>query len=170
MKWNKGSKWPFLSLSGRLLAMPGAVARAFGFLIVGIVAAVGPFLLALGAFSVVRTEMFIHSSIAVDGKIVDMRQMRGRRGAIFAPVFRFNLQDGQVYVVGSNTGTNPPQFKIGDRVKVLYRPGHPEGARIDSFGQLFLFPLAAGIVGGSLTVLTVLIFRRAQKQRALLRT
>jgi hypothetical protein len=148
--------------------MPAAVQRAIGFLIVGIVVAVGPFLLLLAATSVARTEMFIHHSIAVDGKIVDMRRLRGNRGSIYAPVFEFSAEDQKLYIVSSRTGTNPPHFKIGDRVKVLYRPGHPESARIDSFSQLFLFPTAASVLGGALTVVTVLLVRHARRQRVLI--
>lgn len=143
-------------------------AYALAYLFSGIFLGVGPFLLLLALISVVRTEAFIHSSIPAEGKVVELRRVHGggsRGGWYFAPVFEFTAQDGQTYMHVSGTSTNPPQFKVGDHVKVFYAPGHPELARINTPGQLFLFPMVATAIGGAMTALSVALLRRRQRQR-----
>ncbi|HEX4005418.1 MAG TPA: DUF3592 domain-containing protein [Acidobacteriaceae bacterium] len=142
--------------------------RTIGFLIAAPIVAVGPFLLALALVSVVRTETFIHHSIAVGGKVVALRRVHGggsRGGWLFAPVFEFTAQNGLTYMQVSRAPTAPPEFKVGDRVKVLYETGQPETARIDSFGEFFRFPTVAGFIGGVLSALTIALIRGRRRQR-----
>jgi len=51
------------------------------------------------------------------------------------------------YRTDSSTGTNPPSFLLGQQVDVLYLPSMPEGAVINSFGQLWLGPIILAGLG-----------------------
>lgn len=68
-------------------------------------------------------------------------------GVFYAPVFNFVVPHGRTYTIASYTGSNPPDFKIGKRVNVLYEKGNPENAKINSVGQLWLIEIVFGIMG-----------------------
>ena len=65
-----------------------------------------------------------------------------------------------------SNSNNPPGFRVGEHVKVLYQHGRPEHAKIDSFIQLWLPELVLTIVGGGFSVIPAIIVRRRLKQRA----
>jgi hypothetical protein len=100
----------------------------------------------MGALS---TESLLRESIAVDGRIVGLEEMHRvkRSGLTYAPVFRFTLENGQPFTVESQVHSNPPEFKVGEAVKVYYQRDHPEWAVINSMGQLWMGDVALAFVG-----------------------
>ena len=127
----------------------------------------GPCVLALDAVLAIRNAIFIHTAINSDGAILELRRVQSsRNGHSYAPVFRFAADDGQIYMVVSSNSNNPPGFRVGEHVKVLYQHGRPEHAKIDSFIQLWLPELVLTIVGGGFSVIPAIIVRRRLKQRA----
>jgi len=148
-------------------AMPNALQRGCAWLIVGIFAGTGPLVLLLGLISAVRTGIFLATSLATDGDVIDLQPVRGSRGGYsYAPVFRFTADDGQIYIVTSKTSTRPAAFGRGERVKVLFDKGHPESAKIATFLQLWMFPMVAGVVGGAFSLITFAVLRRKRKAAA----
>jgi len=85
----------------------------------------------------------------VDGKIVWMERVHrvNRTGYWYMPVVRFPLENGQAFTVRSNRGSNPPALKVGDAVKVYYKPDHPELALINTFEQLWAADTGLAFVG-----------------------
>ncbi|TPQ23747.1 DUF3592 domain-containing protein [Streptomyces sporangiiformans] len=63
------------------------------------------------------------------------------------PVVEFTSADGTPRTFRSSTGSNPPSYKEGERVEVLYRADSPEDARIKGFASLWLLPLIFGGIG-----------------------
>lgn len=53
----------------------------------------------------------------------------------FAPVFRFTTIDGREVEVRSSVESNPPTYRPGDQVTVLYDPAAPEKAKLDKFSE-----------------------------------
>ncbi len=47
------------------------------------------------------------------------------------PRVRYTDERGVVTVFDDRTGANPPEFRVGDRVTVLYKPGDAASAMID---------------------------------------
>jgi len=97
----------------------------------------------------VSTIRLLRQSVAVDGKIVWMDRVHrvNRTGFWYMPVVRFPLENGEAFTVRSNKGSNPPAFKVGDAVKVYYKPEHPEWALINTFDQLWAADTGLGFVG-----------------------
>ena len=95
------------------------------------------------------TESLLRESIAVDGRIVSIDQVHRvrRSGYTYVPVFRFTLENGQPFTVASGVHSNPPEFKLGEAVKIYYKRDHPEGAVINSLGQLWMGDVALAFVG-----------------------
>jgi hypothetical protein len=148
--------------------MSAFVARAIASLFIGVLWAVSVFLLAVALTLFVHSAIFVHNAFHTNGVVIEMREMRSiNRTArpAYKPVFRFTANDGQTYVVASNTGGPLSDFAIGELVKVLYIKNRPKTARIDSFAQLWFLPLIFGILGGTATILLVQIGRVRSRQR-----
>jgi hypothetical protein len=145
--------------------MQNCLLRALGLGFVFGLLAVGPFLLALAIVSAVRTEIFLHGCVAAEGAVLGLETMHTSHGSNgYSPIFRFTADDGQMHIIVSKVATSPPTFKRGDKVRVMYPPGHPESARIDSYSQLWMFPGAATIIGGVLTWVSVVLVLRRRRQ------
>jgi Protein of unknown function (DUF3592) len=114
----------------------------------------GPCSLIWALASAWRTHAFLERSVAAQGTVVQLKVIRGLHADVgLAPVFTFTA-DGRSYTITSDYATNPPAFKIGERVVVHYEKGHPQEARLESFTQLWLFD----IIGGGLGVVFTLAF------------
>lgn len=97
----------------------------------------------------ISTIRLLRESVGVDGKIVWMERVHrvNRTGYWYMPVVRFPLENGQAFTVRSNRGSNPPALKVGDAVKVYYKPDHPELALINTFEQLWAADTGLAFVG-----------------------
>jgi hypothetical protein len=119
----------------------------------------------------IHTELFIHSAIRADGKVIrlDRRFNEDDKTFQFVPVFEFKADDGKSYTIVSDTATSPPSFTVGQAVQVLYRKGKPDGAVIDSFLELWLVSMilifiavADGIISGCWFIVERKLDRKAQ--------
>jgi hypothetical protein len=110
---------------------------------------VGLLFLGRATFKALSTATLLRESIAVDGRIIAMEQVHRvqRSGYKYVPVFRFTLENGQPFSVASRVASNPPEFKVGEAVKVYYKRDHPEWAVINSLGQLWMANVALAFVG-----------------------
>jgi hypothetical protein len=148
--------------------MPSNSSRGVGWFIVRAVFVVaGLLFLGRALFGALSTESLLHESIAVNGRIVGLEQVHRvqRSGYKYVPVFRFTLENGQPFTLQSRVGANPPEFKVGDPVKVYYKRDHPEWAVINSLGQLWMDDVALASVGFFLIAFGALLFR-ARNTRA----
>jgi hypothetical protein len=49
--------------------------------------------------------------------------------------------------VAENLSSNPPQFKVGQSIEVLYDPQNPSNARIKKWINLYFLPVLLGFLG-----------------------
>jgi Protein of unknown function (DUF3592) len=112
------------------------------------------------------TQKFVRESVTTDGAVVGLNPTHRarKRRVTYAPVFRFVTEDGRPVTVVSHTSSNPPAFNLGEAVKVHYKKDHPENAKIDSFGQLWLGDIVFGSVGAIFTGIGVLILLATAKR------
>ena len=149
------------------------VARVFGFwgrLFVATQCLVGPMLLAISLIWALYTESFLHRSVATTGTIVRNVLVQERRAddsvtSTYAPVFSFSANDGRTYTVTSSSSSSPPEFAVGQQVRVLYVPDNPATAKIDSVLQLWMMPMVLVFLGiiCSLVGYGLLLFLRRRK-------
>lgn len=89
--------------------------------------------------------------VSAPGRVVALRQDRSSDGSsYFYPVVEFRLPNGETQTLRSNVGSNPPTYRQGDAVTVLFDPQLPESARIQSFGSSldrWIVSLITGILG-----------------------
>ena len=108
---------------------------------------VGFLLTALALFFLVRTRIFINNSQQTQGTITQMVYSHDSDSSGYTPVFRFRTLQGQEVEVSGNIRTNPPQFKVGQTIDVLYDPENPQKARIKKWFNLYFVPLLLGFLG-----------------------
>jgi len=72
------------------------------------------------------------------------------------PVARYQREDGSVGQVRDSVATQPPRFRVGDRVQVRYDPADPAQASIGAGGAAILPSVLIGI-GAFVLVLALVI-------------
>jgi hypothetical protein len=119
---------------------------------------VGSLLVLLGFLIYRRIARFRRRAVSTDGVITDFKTGQDSDGdTVYYPIFRFRTDSGQEYTICSETGSNPPGFKKGASVGVLYDPDKPTDARLDTFMQLWLGPLILFALGGVSTLVGVVL-------------
>lgn len=88
------------------------------------------------------------------------RSGTSRTRTYYAPVFTFQDTKGASHTVTSSTGSSKPAYKAGDQIRVLYDPADPQKARINTFSDLWLFPVVFGGIGVVCLAVTMLLPRR----------
>src|SRR5688572_17817027 len=76
------------------------------------------------------------------GTVVRMEESNSSEGGccVYSPVVEFRA-GGKTYSFQGDTASDPPEYRVGQEVRVRYDPANPETAQIDSFGERWLFPI-----------------------------
>lgn len=117
----------------------GAIAIVIGLIVLGI-----------GVRQTLPTLDFVRRASAAEGRIVECGS---------TPVFAYSDADGATHRVRSGYGSEPPRYRLGDRVAVLYDPAEPARAEIDDYYTLWhgptilLFVGTVGVIAGFITML-----------------
>jgi hypothetical protein len=129
----------------------------------------------IGGWFLVDALRLADSGEHAEGEVIKLvwTTSRGGRGGTTRaahPVVRFQA-DGRTVEFQSRSGSSPPAHAVGDRVRVVYPPGRPDHAKIESFFDLYLPPLAFlgfGLLFGGigLAVLLVPALARRRYRRA----
>ena len=153
--------------------MPTFFARVIAYVFLGVLCAVGPLLLVLSLRSTIQTAMFVHGSVATDGKVLSLERVYAQRSSryVYKPVFRFYSEDGKIHLVMASSDAHVfKPLRAGDSVRVLYPADHPELARIDSFAQMWSFQAVGGVLGAALTLFPISLIRKRRAQRRTMAT
>lgn len=94
---------------------------------------------------------FLSTATQADGTVIRLEERRDSDGdgRLFYPVFTFRDASGREHEIVSSTGSSPAPYRVGARVRVLYQPDSPAGARLNSFMSLWGMPafcVAFGVV------------------------
>src|SRR4051794_41757070 len=110
---------------------------------------VGLSLLLGAAWSTWSTKTWIDHTIEGQGKVIEMVRIRDRDdgGYMFAPLVRFQTGDGRSIEFQSSLRSNPPGYRTGQTVTVLYDPDAPESAAIRGLFSLWLVTMVLGFMG-----------------------
>lgn len=118
-------------------------------LLAGIFGLIGVGLLAGAGFAYRSAVAFAAEAVRTQGTVVDLEADRSDSSGstLYRPVFEFSDRDGRSVRVSGKTASSPPSHRRGDRVTVLYPPGAPEEARLDSWSERWLLTAVLGGVG-----------------------
>lgn len=87
-----------------------------------------------------QVSKFVARGEKTNGVIVAMKKHQGVGGKYF-PLVRFQTKDGKTIDFTPGNGSNPPMYKLFDRVPVIYDSAYPEAAAINSFIEIWLGPI-----------------------------
>lgn len=124
--------------------------------------------LVAAAITAFNIDRFLNEAERATGTVVALSEKHDseRNSINYAPVFTFKIESGRTQSVTSSVATNPASFAVGDQVRVLYRRADPAGAKIDSFWQLWFWPVfLAGFGSVGVLVGTILLSSARQKFR-----
>lgn len=131
--------------------------------------AVGIALLFGSFFIYTNTSRFIARAARAEGRVVALDRSIGSSGSssTYRPVVEFTSTSGRRIEFTSSVGSNPPAYRVGEPVAVLYDPSDPYQARIKSFFQLWfgfmiVFILGAIFAGIGLTIILVRARRKGR--------
>lgn len=107
------------------------------------------------SFALHTTHLLATGNTAT-GTVVEMRVRSNKNGTTYAPTFTFLDESGATQRIDSTLHSNPPDYKVGDQIPVLYRTDNPSSARINSFAEnWFVSILTAALATIYLAVVSV---------------
>jgi hypothetical protein len=119
---------------------------------------VGATLLLVAAAVLFTVRRFVRNALRTQGTVVRFVERRGHKtGRTYSPVVDFTTQAGQ-FQFTETLSTNPPGYKVGDRVEVLYHWQDHNRARIASAFRLYFLPGLFGLLGIIFTSVGVILF------------
>jgi Protein of unknown function (DUF3592) len=136
-----------------------------------VIPAIGALLLVIAALILQSRLSFESAAVRADGEVVDVVQSSridndGRRSSTWCPAVQFTSETGGTLTFTAQTCSNPPSYRIGEHVDVLYRPGEPESAAIDGPAERWLLPLVVGGIGSVFMLIGLFItLPRLRSQR-----
>lgn len=76
---------------------------------------------------------FLEKALKADGKVIELIESRSDDSYVYYPRVEFNLPEtDRVLTFRHESGSNPPSYRIGESVSVLYDPQNPQNAIIDA--------------------------------------
>jgi hypothetical protein len=117
--------------------------------------------LAFAAYYYGRTSWSLtRDGVAITGTVVALKESAATQdsGITYTPVIGYVVA-GQTHTFTSNVSSDPPAYKVGDPVNVIYKQGDPTRVRVDSWSELWLLPviLGASAVTVALVINTVAV-------------
>ena len=122
-------------------------------------AVLGAGMLIGAAVAAVHTRSFLAQASRAQGTVVALQPRHSRNtttngtnttaasdSVTFAPLVRFS-HAGQVIDFTGSTSSNPPRYRIGKTVPVLFLESSPFSAKIDSFFSLWGATMILSILG-----------------------
>jgi len=144
MRFEKRFSWQWSKSSSDRLPVPLGLI----FLLVGLGMLVG----SIWAYQ--KDKQFAESAVAAQGTVIDLIKKRSRQSdsqgfssetIMYAPVVQFIDQRGQIQLLHATGGSNPPTYRRGEIVTVLYEPDNPEFAVIDNWERYYLVLFLSGM-------------------------
>jgi Protein of unknown function (DUF3592) len=129
---------------------------------------IGLLLLVAAVWSVWTTRAWLARAVEVQGTVIEMVRVRDsdNTGYLFTPLVRFQTAQGRTIEFQSSLRTNPPAYRAGQTVPVLYDPEEPQSAAIRGVLSLWLLPIILSFIGlifsGVGTAMVVLSGRAAR--------
>ena len=127
-------------------------------LMVGVFLFVGTGMLVAAGFGYQHTKKFLEKASTAEGTVIEhsrhsINDNKNRSAPVYYPVVQYKTAEGKAEEFISSTGSNPPDYDVGDKVKVFYDPLKPKHAKINYFVDIWLLPLILGFIGTIFTTL-----------------
>jgi hypothetical protein len=143
-------------LSGPVRAERQRIQRAVGRIVTPILFLAGIGVVALGVYLARTTFLLQSTGERVQGTVLFLELKTGVHGSKYYPVVQFATADGTTVQFRDVMGSNPPAYRAGERVTVLYFRNLPERTATIDRGLLnWLAPGALCVVGTCLAAIAL---------------
>lgn len=118
------------------------------------IGSIGAAAFALAAFQIIKTLIFLRASRQVVGTVVRLARAQRRSDTsvvAYLPIVWFQTPDNQTFEIAGKTAAAPPNFEVGQRVRVNYLPREPDKARIQTFLEMW-YPVIISAIVGTVTI------------------
>lgn len=112
-----------------------SIGRKIGYIFMGLFFMfVGGGLLLWGIFNYQSRIDELNSFEQINGTVIKMREVESNdnSGVTYAPVIEYNV-NGKKYVHESGHSSDPPAYKVGEKVAIRYNAKDPDDVFIDTF-------------------------------------
>ena len=116
---------------------------------------------AIGAGLTYHQYNLARSGVQAQGEVIGLSDVCDDEGCTYAPVVRFQAQDGRTLTIHSSFSSNPPAYDIGEKVTVMYPVGKPEKADLKGAGGAFRYIFTG--VGAIIMLFGVVMFGKNLK-------
>ena len=118
---------------------------------------IGIAFLVAAAYVCYSTREFLKTATTAEGTVVELKKSvsteNQKTKVSYAPVVTFIPGTGKKIEFLSSVGSNPPAYKIGEKVEVLYLQANPRNARIHDFTSLWGMELLLGLMGAAILLI-----------------
>lgn len=143
-------------LSGPIRAERQRKQRIAGLIVTPILVALGVGVFALGAHLGRTTYLLLSTGERAHGTVLFCELVKTLHGSSYYPVVQFGTRHGQAVQFRDKMGSDPPAYREGEAVDVLYFPAVPEtSATIDRGALNWLAPAILCIGGVFLAVVAL---------------
>ena len=111
----------------------------------------------LGGLIFLRRLRFLRTTCATSGVVEKVTLVHLVDGHAYRPKITFTTQTGENVVLTSVGMSNPPRFRVGQVVPVVYDPSNPHKARIRSFASLWFASLFFGGLGSLFFLIALML-------------
>ena len=121
------------------------------------------FALAFGAvMQFNNTRDFIENGNKTTATVIELLEEYDEGSATYTPVFKYINEMGDTITFESSTGSNPPEYRVGDIENIIYMP-NTDDARVDSLWGLYTFAIVLSIISAISGILGILFFVSPEK-------
>jgi|GEM_PF-1895121 len=107
----------------------------------------GALFLALATVFFLDTRGFLARAVETEAQVARLVEHRGDNGLLYTPVFVFSTPQGAAVEVLHTASANPPAWRPGQRLQLLYDPLDPMRASPASWLSVWLMVIIFGGVG-----------------------
>ena len=83
-----------------------------------------------------------NEGVTTTGTVIQMEESSSSEGGccVYSPVVEFTV-NGQTYSFDGGNASDPPAYRVGEVVEVIYDPSDPGTAQINKWTERWLFPI-----------------------------
>ena len=128
----------------------------------------GPFCLIVGLVLLGWNLLFFSGARTVEGEVINLIQSSsGSDGDIsYKPEIRYTVPGGETFTRTTTWATNPPAYRVGDKLQVLYDPDEPGTMVPDDFMGKWMMSLIFLAAGNIFTIFGLVRARKADTAAA----
>ena len=116
--------------------------------------------LCLGVVLLIEALRFYDSASATEGKVIELIRDTSGDGISYTPVIEYHAHDGRIYLGETHTSSSGYNYRIGERVHILYSLDAPGEVRINTTFSLYGPGLILAAAGGLFLLILRFVRRR----------